>query len=282
MKTLVTGGKGMLGKDIVFLLLSAGWGVIETDKDSLDITKEKEVMDFVLEHKPQVIINCAAFNFVDDIEKDDVYPIAFAVNAEGPRNLAKAAKAVGAKFVHYSTDYVFPGDKQEGYVETDSTRAISRYGFTKEMGEKFVQGVGGDYYICRLSKIFGKPGLTDGSKESFVSLMLRLAADKPELSIVHEEVGSPSYTPDIAGKTLEILLDNQSSGIYHLVNEGPGVTWFEFAEEVFDIKGVTIPRKPVASSAFPKPAARPKFAALRNTKLAPMRSRAEALREFLL
>jgi dTDP-4-dehydrorhamnose reductase len=150
------------------------------------------------------------------------------------------------------------------------------------MGEKFVEGVGGDYYICRLSKIFGMPGLTDGSKESFVALMLRLAADKPELNIVHEEVGSPSYTPDIAEKTLELLLDNHSPGTYHLVNEGPGVTWYEFAKEVFEIKKVTTPTNPVPSSAFPKPAARPKFAALRNTKLSPMRTRGEALREFLL
>ena len=272
----------MLGKDIVRLLLQAGWGVIETDRNDLDITNEAEVMAFVKKHEPQVIINCAAYNFVDKVEEDEYYKVAFAVNAKGPRNLARAAKAVGAKFVHYSTDYVFPGEKKEGYVETDATRPISRYGLTKEMGERFVQAVGGDYYICRLSKIFGEPGLTDGSKESFVALMLRLAAAKPSLNIVNEEVGCPSYTPDIAEKTVELLYGEYSPGVYHLVNEGPGVTWYEFAQEIFAITQVTTPRHPVASSAFPKPADRPKFAALRNTKLPPMRDRKEALKDFLL
>ncbi len=281
MKTLITGGKGMLGKDIVALLLHAGWGVIVTDREDLDITKEEDVMAFVAKYQPQVIINCAASNFVDDIEQDAVFEKAFAINAYGPRNLARAAKSVGATFVHYSTDYVFPGEKTEGYIEFDQTRPISRYGLTKEMGEKFVAGEGGQYYICRLSKIFGEPGLTDGSKESFVALMLRLAKEKPELNVVHEEVGCPSFTKDIAEKTVELLYGPYEPGIYHLVNEGPGVTWYEFAKEIFDIAGVITPVNPVPSSAYPKPASRPKFAALRNTKLPPMRPRLDALREFL-
>ena len=271
----------MLGKDVVRLLLTEGWGVIETDKETLDITDEAAVLAFVKKHEPQVIINCAAYNFVDDIEKDEIFTRAYAINAEGPRNLAQAAKAVGATFVHYSTDYVFPGDKPHGYVEIDETRAISRYGLTKELGEKFVLGAGAKSYIFRLSKIFGAPGIGEGSKESFVALMLRLAKEKPELKIVHEEVGCPSYTPDIAQATLDVLYGTYAPGVYHLVNEGPGVTWYEFAEEIFAISNVKTPRIPVPSSAFPKPAARPKHAALRNTKLPPLRTRHEALTEFL-
>lgn len=271
----------MLGKDVVFYFRSKDWEVVETDKNELDITKVNLVEDFVNVCRPDVIINCAAYNFVDAIEEGDVYNLAFAINARGPRNLAKAAKNIGAKFVHYSTDYVFPGEKPQGYTEMDKTRSISKYGFTKEAGEKFVIGIGGDVYICRLSKIFGKPGLTENSKESFVSLMLRLAESKPELKIVNEEVGSPSYTPDIAQQTFELVTGHYLPGIFHIVNSGPGVTWYEFAKEFFTIKNIQIPYSPVLSDLFPKPAARPKFAALINTKLPPMRSRMEALQDFL-
>lgn len=281
MKILVTGANGSLGQDIVDVFRAAGHEVIGTDRKEVDITDRDQVLEKVREHAPDVLINTAAYNFVDNCEEAEHFELAYRINAEGPRNLALAAKQLGILFVHYSTDYVFPGEKPEGYTEDDEPRPISKYGETKWHGEKLVEQVGGKYYICRLSKIFGRPALGENGKESFVALMLRLAAEKPELKIVNEEVGSPTYTLDIARATLQMVADNRASGIYHIVNEDPGVTWFDFAEEVFRMKNVATPRFPVSSDEFPKPAARPKFAALKNTKLPKLRSRQEALREFI-
>ncbi len=280
MNILVTGASGMLGKDIVDTIRAAGHEVIETDRQELDITNAEQVGVYIAENKPEVIINCAAYNFVDKVEEEEFYPVAYAVNATGPQNLAVAAKENDARFIHFSTDYVFAGDKPGGYTETDETGPISKYGETKLAGENLVQEVGGDFLICRLSKIFGQPGVGEGSKESFVALMLRLAASKPELSIVDEEVGSPSYTLDIAEEVLRMVEESVESGIYHLVNSGEGVTWYAFAKEIFALKDVKTPAHPVASTEFPKPAARPKFAALLNTKRPPLRSRTEALKAF--
>lgn len=282
MKILVTGARGMLGQDIVKVFASAGHEVIATDRQDLDITNKDAVETYVVKSAPDVIINAAAYNFVPKVEEDPaIYELAMSINAQGPANLARSAQAHGAKFVHYSTDYVFSGTKPEGYVETDEPDPISKYGQTKAAGEQAVAEVGGQYFICRLSKIFGLPGAGDGSKESFVALMLRLAKEKPELKIVNEEVGTPGYTPDIAVATLDLVTGNYQPGIYHIVNEGGGVTWFDFAQEIFEVAHVVTPRIPVPSSAFPKPYRSPKFAELKNTKLPKLRDRREALREFL-
>jgi dTDP-4-dehydrorhamnose reductase len=281
MKVLITGASGMLGNDMLHACEAAGFEVVTTDRDQLDITDADRVQRFFEEYRPDVVINCAAYNFVDQIEDPASYEIAYAVNAMGPGHLAQSAKSIGARYVHFSTDYVFAGEKPEGYTEEDVPQPLSKYGETKLAGEQKVQEADGEYYICRLSKIFGAPGKTEGSKESFVALMLRLAQSKPELSVVDEEVGCPSYTVDIAEEVIRMLQDQAPSGLYHLVNAGPGVTWYEFAREIFHLTGVDIPVHPVPSSAFPKPAQRPKFAALLNTKRPPLRSRTEALKAFL-
>lgn len=289
MKILLTGASGNLGQDIVRVFRAAGHEVVETDREELDITNAESVARMIDELHPDVVINAAAYNFVDKVEDEAVYPIAYAVNATGPKNLAEACAERAIPFVHYSTDYVFAGDKPEGYSEDDEPSPISKYGETKAAGEAFVRAAGGSFYLCRLSKIFGQPGISEAAKPSFVSLMLRLAKEKPSLSIVDEEVGTPTYTKDIAEATLRMLTDPSTGsggtgtppGVYHVVNEGPGVTWYQFAEEIFGIAGVTTPRTPVPSSAFPRPAKAPKFAQLRNTKLPALRPRIDALREFL-
>jgi dTDP-4-dehydrorhamnose reductase len=281
MKFLITGANGMLGKDLCKLLSERGHEVVATDRAQLDITDKDAVFLYIEKESPDVVINTAAYNFVDKIEEDDIYPIALAINGSGPGFLAEAAKEHGAKFVHYSTDYVFSGEKPEGYSEEDEPAPISKYGETKLAGEHAVKDAGGEYYICRVSKLFGEPGHSEGSKESFVSLMLRLAEKLPELNIVDEEVGCPTYTPDLAKATLSLLEGDYEPGVYHLINDDPGNTWYEFAQEIFEIVGVNTPRNPVPSSEFPKPAKRPKFAALLNTKFPKLRSRREALKDFL-
>jgi len=271
----------MLGRDIHELFESAGHEVIATDRAELDITDAQAVRDSVAEKKPDVIINTAAYNLVDNVEDEQYYPLAFAVNATGPKNLAVAAKEVGIPLVHYSTDYVFAGDKPEGYKEDDQTGSISKYGETKEAGEKAVLASGADVYLCRLSKIYGRPGLSDGAKESVVALMLRLAQEKPELHVVDEEVGMPTYTKDVAEVTLAMLEEKMPFGIYHVVNSGEGVTPYTFTREIFDLVGVTTPLHPCPRTKFPRPSSAPKFAKLLNTKLPPLRPRSEAIREFL-
>ncbi|MEK7619914.1 MAG: dTDP-4-dehydrorhamnose reductase [Patescibacteria group bacterium] len=282
MKILITGASGTLGQDLVQAFETRGHQVIKTDRESLDITNPQQIAEVIDREQPDILVNAAAYNFVDKVEDPTVYPIAEAVNVTGPGNLARAAAARAIPFVHYSTDYVFAGEKPEGYTEEDEPSPISTYGRTKAMGEKAVREAGGQWYILRLSKIFGTAGLTDASKPSFVHLMMKLSRELSELKIVDEEVGCPSYTKDIAQATVELLERAQPSGIYHVVNEGPGVTWYAFAKEIFELAGVTTPFVPVPADAFPpRPAARPKFSALVNTKLPPLRPRREALQEFL-
>lgn len=281
MKILLTGASGNLGQDVLRVFREAGHEVVPTDRTELDITSIADVEEKVSVVNPDVIVNCAAYNFVDKVEDAAVYPLAYAINAKGPKNLAAAARKHGIWLVHYSTDYVFAGDKPEGYTEDDVPKPISKYGETKAAGEAFVLESKAQAYILRLSKIFGKPGISDVSKPSFVSIMLKLAAEKPELKINDEEVGTPTYTLDIARETLRMLEEHVPPGIYHVVNDGPGVTWYRFAEEIFGMTGVTTPRIPVPSSEFPRAAKAPKFAQLLNTKLPPLRSRVDALRDFL-
>ncbi|MBI4592258.1 dTDP-4-dehydrorhamnose reductase [Candidatus Uhrbacteria bacterium] len=282
MKVLITGASGTLGQDLKKTFESQGDTVIGTDRDTLDITNPERIANNLDTHHPDLLVNAAAYNFVDVVEDPATYPIAEAVNGKAPGFLARAAVQRGIPFIHYSTDYVFAGSKPEGYTEDDIPDPLSAYGKTKAMGERAVQEAGGQWYILRLSKIFGTPGLTDQSKPSFVHLMMKLSRELPELKIVNEEVGCPSYTKDIAQATAELVARADAPGMYHVVNEGAGVTWYEFAKEIFEIAKVTTPSIPVRASAFPpRPAARPAFAALLNTKLPNLRHRRDALREFL-
>lgn len=281
MKVLVTGAQGALGQDVREVFAAKGHVVIALDREGLDITVRESVMKLVTELKPDVIVNCAAYNAVDRAEEPEQYPIAYAINALGPQYLAAAAKSIEAVFVHISTDCVFDGQKLEGYVEHDTRHPISRYGESKAAGEELVEAENGRYYIVRTARLFGKPAVSADAKESFVTTMLRLAKTKPELSIIDEEVGCPTYTVDLANGIYALVLEKYPYGIYHLVNAGVGVTWFAFAEEVFRLNNVITPRQPVPASAFPKPAARPKFSVLKNTKFPDLRLRVEALKDFL-
>lgn len=281
MKILITGGKGALGQDAQKIFSAHGHDVLALDREGLDITNEAQVKELVTREHPDVIVNCAAYNLVDKAEDPAVYPTAYAINALGPEYLARAAKLVGAVFVHVSTDAVFAGDKPEGYVETDARAPICKYGESKAAGEELIEAVQGKYYIARTTRLFGAPATSADAKESFISIMMRLAATKPEIQIIDEEIGRPTYTPDLARGIYDLVVGAYPFGIYHLVNDGPGVTWYAFAEEAFAIKPTTTPRIPVPAAVFPKPAARGKFVVLQNTKFPPLRSRVEALREFL-
>lgn len=280
MKTLILGAKGNLGQDLVRVFIAAGHEVVAYDRAELDISDAAAVRRVISDGGFGAVLNAVAWNNVDGAEDQANRPAVWTLNVEAPRVMAGACKEAGAAFVHFSSDYVFEGVKEEGYVEDDETRPVSVYGQSKLAGEKAVAAAGGQWYVCRLSKIFGLPGTSASSKPSFVSIMTGLAKTKPELAIVDEEVGMPSYTRDIAEATAKLLAHGYASGIYHIVNEGPGVTWYGFAEEFFGLLCVRTPRKPVSSSLFPKPAKRPKFAKLVNTKFPLLRPRSEALRAY--
>lgn len=281
MKALILGAKGNLGGELVHAFIRAGYEVIAADREELDATDLPAVRKFIADGRFDVIVNAIAWNDVDGTEDPDKYPMALKINGEFPGVLAEAARDVGAVFVHYSTDYVFFGEQDGGYAESDVPEPVNAYGRTKLAGEKAALAAGGRVFVCRTSKLFGKPGTSPVSKPSFVSVMVKLAQTKPELTIVDEEIGCPTYTPDLAEATVRLVGGRYEPGIYHLVNSGPGVTWYGFAEEFLGLVGSPTPRRPVSGAAFPRPAKRPRTCVLRNTKFPPLRPRIEALKDFL-
>ncbi len=278
-KILILGYKGTLGQALMVEFNSVDYEVIGWDREDIDITSP-DLEDKILVLAPQVIINSTGYNAVDKAESDPKEKeTCFAINSEAPKRLVEIAKKMDAIFVNYSTDFVFKGDKEEGYVEDDVPNPISVYGESKYLGEKNVQAVDGRYYIIRPSRIFGKSGISDQSKKSFVDMIVG-KQDDAEIKVVNEEKGSPTYAPDLAKFTRMLIKEQKPFGIYHGTNSG-ACTWYEWAEEIFKILNKNPKLIPVSDSEFIRPAQRPMFSALLNTKTLPQRSWQEALREYL-
>lgn len=275
---VIIGADGMLGQDLA--LAFSDVDPVCWDKTDIDITNEQQVQERLRALTPAVVINAAAYNAVDHAETDDGAAIAEAVNAHGPEILAATCATIGARFVHYSTDYVFDGTKKEGYTESDEPHPRSRYAESKYHGEQAVMRVGADWYIIRTCKLFGTPGASAVSKKSFVDTMLDLAATRTRIEVIDAELASPTYTADLAQQTRTLLEGAYPSGMYHVTNAG-SCTWYSFAQEIFRQTHTVIEVVPVAPEAFPRPAARPAFSILLNTKLPPMRSWQNALAEYL-
>jgi dTDP-4-dehydrorhamnose reductase len=253
MKILITGSHGMLGTDLTSLLrekraLSSSnhenIEVIDAPHEELDITLEDEVSDFISGHKPDIIINCAAFTNVDKCETER--EIAFKVNALGPKYIAAAAKECGARVIHISTDFVFDGNSDRPYIEEDQTNPLSEYGRTKLEGERNIQNHCDAFLIVRTSWLFGRHGT------NFVEKMLELAGHSKELSIVTDETGSPTYTADLAG-ALWTLIKQECKGIFHVANEG-SCSRYEWAKNIFETLGYNINIHPIRSSQYKRPA----------------------------
>jgi dTDP-4-dehydrorhamnose reductase len=279
MKILIIGHKGNLGQKLIKVFKKHD--PVGMDKEELDITKEIQVLETVKEVKPQIIINASAYNAVDACEEDEAQEkLANEINGYGPGYLAKAAKAIDAILVHYSTDYVFSGDKKEGYLEEAKTGPIQNYGKSKLLGEEEVKKQGEKYYLIRTSKLFGKPGISDMIKKSFIDIMLDLSKQRDELDVVDEEYSCFTYTPDLAGHTKKLIEGKEDFGIYHFVNEG-ALTWFECAKKIFEKVGKKIKLNPVSGDKFPRPAQRPKFSKLINSKFQKLRSFDQALEDYL-
>ena len=258
MKILITGANGMLAKS-VRARLKEGNELICTDVADLDITDEEAVMKFVEENKPEYIVNCAAFTAVDKAE--EVYDLAEKINANGPGNLAKAAKAVDATLVHISTDYVFDGDLDvtKSYVETDAVGPVTVYGKTKLHGEEQVKANTDKYYIFRTAWLYG-----DGN--NFVRTMLKLGNEKDEISVVADQHGSPTYAEDLANIIAEAIEKKIPYGLYHSTNQG-FTTWYDFTKKIFELADIKCNVKSVTSEEFIRPAKRPKNSKLNKQKL---------------
>ncbi|MBA9086790.1 dTDP-4-dehydrorhamnose reductase [Fontibacillus solani] len=281
MRVLVTGAKGQLGQDLMNILKQANHNVIGCDRDTLDITDQVACLEQVLNLKPDAIIHCAAYTAVDRAEGD--IDSAYAVNAVGTRNMVVAAERTGAKFCYISTDYVFDGTSSLPYQEYDNTNPQSIYGKSKRAGEELVKSLSSKYFIVRTSWVYGLYG------NNFVKTMLRLGFEKPEISVVNDQKGSPTYTVDLAGFLLE-LITTEKYGIYHASNSGE-CTWYEFAQAIFEEataigKSFSIQVNPCTTEDFPRPAPRPRNSvmehlSIRTNGFKDIRSWREGLRDFL-
>lgn len=278
-KILILGSQGTLGQILQKEFNRDENTVIGWDRSDLDITSsdaETKITDL----KPDVIINATAYNATDPMQIDEeAKKIGFLMNAEVPGKLAGIAKKINAIFVHFSTDYVFDGKNKVGYKEEDIPNPISVYGESKYEGEKNVKKFGDKYYIIRLCRLFGEKGISDLSKRSFVEIM-RGEIDKPELMVKNEEIASPTYAPDAAKFTYELVESNSHWGIYHGTNTG-SCTWYGWAEEIFKDLGRGPKLIEGHAKDYNNPAPHPQFSVLINTKRPLQRSWQEALSEFL-
>lgn len=282
-KVLITGKGGMLANRLELILSAHGYTVTALDQSACDITNIDSITHAFARYAPDICINAAAYNAVDLIEEDDTaFDLAKQVNAQGPKNLAHVSSEHACLLMHYSTDYIFDGQKKEGYQENDIPHAISRYATTKILGEENVQSNTSNYYIIRLSRLFGTQGTGEGSKRSFVEMILGLYNDgKRDFDIVDEEVSCPTYADDLVAFTQQLIEDMPKFGIYHGANEG-ACTWYQFAQEFFRMKNIEDAKlTPVTSHHYQRPAARPAYSELLNTKREKQRSWQEALNEYI-
>jgi dTDP-4-dehydrorhamnose reductase len=288
MKIIILGANGNLGSAISKKLrLNDEYDVIAWDRDDIDITDKELVEKKLGEIKPEVIINCAAYNAMDKCEEnDDEFALAKKLNSDAVGYLAEAALETNALIVYFSTDYVFDGNKIEGYKEDEEPNPISRYAETKWMGEQEIirrSGKGLRWYLIRTSKLFGEKGTGVNSKLSFFDLILNLSHERDHFDMVQkEEISCFTYIPDLADAVLGLIEGQASNGIYHITNSGPA-SWYDGAVELFKLKpNNKIKINPVPTSdKYPRPAKRPKNSVLINTKLPPLRNWKEALREYL-
>jgi dTDP-4-dehydrorhamnose reductase len=269
-KILLIGNQGQLGQELQPLLEPLG-KVVAVGRKEMDLTQRNLIVKLIEENQPDLIINAAAYTAVDKAETET--EIAMAVNGEAPTIMAQSAEKIGATLLHVSTDYVFDGSKNTPYTEEDVTNPISAYGKSKLAGEEGIQTTKADYYILRTAWVYGTYG-----KGNFVKTMLRLGKEREELGIVSDQVGTPTWTKDIAlaiTKLSRLSLENgekPATGIYHFTNSGVA-SWYDLAIAIFEEgKKLGFPLKirrvaPITTAEYPTPAKRPAYSVLSNRKL---------------
>lgn len=259
-KILVTGCNGQLGSCLRReLMRESGVEVTYTDYEELDITNREAVGRFLSDHKFDYIVNCAAYTAVDKAETDAIKAAALNTGAVG--NLAEGAVRSGARVIQISTDYVFSGQHFRPYEENDEPYPQGIYGRTKLEGEALLSSFCQNAMIIRTAWLYSEFG------NNFVKTMLRLADERPELSVVCDQIGTPTYAGDLARVIHQLIMsDKWVAGIYHYTNEGV-TSWYDFAKAIFEIAGKQVNVKPVPSSAYPTPAKRPLYSVLSKNKI---------------
>ena len=257
MKVLVTGVKGQLGYDVVKDLEKRGHQPIGVDRDEMDLMDNEAIRTFIMNLKPEAIIHCAAYTAVDKAEEE--VETCYQINAESVKVISECAKELDVKLIYISTDYVFDGTKEGEYVETDLPNPINVYGASKLKGEQYVQTLLEKYYIVRISWVFGVNG------NNFIKTMRRLGSERDELNIINDQVGSPTYTADLAPLLVD-MMETDKYGIYHATNEET-CSWYEFANEIFKQSGIEVKTNPITTNQYPTAAKRPMNSRMSKAKL---------------
>ncbi|MDX9893272.1 MAG: dTDP-4-dehydrorhamnose reductase [Patescibacteria group bacterium] len=276
-KVLILGANGMLGHDLSRVF--ANQNPFLWDQTDLDITDQIAVEKKLADLHPTVIINAAAYTNVDGAETDA--QAAFKINADAVGYLAQTAQTLGAILVHFSTEYVFDGKNKTGYREDSQIGPLNVYGHSKVSGEELLIKNCEMYYLIRSSWLYGhSPQIGKPRGLNFVETMLKLAAEGRPLKVVNDQFGSPTYTVDLALQTRNIIEQFKPCGIYHVTNSGV-CSWYDFAAEVFKLKGLAVDLQPIKSQDYPLATSRPQYSILLNTKLDPLRSWNDALKDYL-
>ena len=276
MRILITGKNGQVGRELS-RLASSRFDVVSVGREECDFSRESAIRDIVRQVKPAVILNAAAYTAVDRAETER--ELCFAINAAAPRILAEEADRLNALLIHYSTDYVFDGEKTAPYLESDPINPASVYGASKAAGEAAIAAAASRYLVLRTSWVYAAEG------KNFLLTMLRLGAERPELRVVDDQVGAPTAAASIAAATLRLLdqglpdqglldqglLDQPGApaGVYHMTAAGT-TSWYGFARVIFQSGLLTAPPRllPILSSEYPTPARRPANSVLANDKFA--------------
>jgi dTDP-4-dehydrorhamnose reductase len=253
MRLLVTGGAGMLGQAVATAATRLGHDLVALSRAELDVTDADHVRRVIAAAEPRAVINCAAWTDVDGAETAEA--AATAVNGEGAGNVARAAAETGARVVHISTDYVFDGTKTAPWVESDPVGPIGAYGRSKLAGEREVAAAGGEHAIVRSAWLFGAGG------RNFVDTMLALGEEREEVSVVTDQVGSPTWTGHLADALVELAERRADVGIFHMAGAG-ACSWYDLTVEVFDRAGVRCRVLPTTAERFARPAPRPAYSVL--------------------
>ena len=260
MKTLITGANGQLGTELHEILEREFPGqTLYTDVQELDLTNAKAVDSYVANNEITHIVNCAAYTAVDRAEEEKM--LCAAVNTDAVKNLAMAADANGAKIIHISTDYVFDGTNHRPYRESDKVNPISQYGTTKRKGEPLLLALAPQAIIIRTAWLYSAHG------KNFVKTMLRLADSQPEIKVVCDQIGTPTFARDLARAVVKVLQSHQwVPGIYHFTDEG-AASWYDFAKAIFRIAGKDVKVTPIPTEDYPTPASRPSYSILDRTRI---------------
>ncbi len=279
MKIVVLGAQGLLGQELVGVAARRGHEVVAWTRAMGDVTNSS-TMYALCEHRPDVVINAIAYNMVDAAESEEGWRQAEALNATFPALLAATLPACGTRLVHISTDYVFGGTEDMLFTEDDVPSPVNAYGKSKLLGEEAVRVADPQAIIVRSSRLFGPPSASPNAKKTFIQAIVAKAEVDGKLSLVTNETSGPTYTLDLAEAILQLIEEQAAPGMYHLCNEGQA-SWYDFGVEVLRLLGKTYPIEAITNEGYIRPASRPVFSTLANTKRPKLPHWKEALARFI-